>query len=149
MFGTIPTQIILTPKPHIKLTSYSGHAIACCGYIHLSLSKPKGQFKVHKFFVGDVVGPAILGLPSCNQLDVITLNPISTSCTSFQNSYDAVNILPSSIPQHVKLNNGSGLKWWFPDCFEAVGEFKGQVMIHLKPDFTLYVDAPCGTSVHI
>ena len=149
MFGTMPTQNILTPEPHIKLTSYSGHPIVCCGSINLSLSKPKGQFQVHKFFVVDVVGPAILGSPSCKQLDVITLNPVSTSCTSFKNTYDAVNIVPSSTPPNVKLNTVSDLKWWFPDCFDAVGEFKGEVKLHLNPDSTPYIDAPRRTPVHI
>ena len=149
MFGTIPTQNILTPEPHVKLTSYSGHPIVCCGSINLSLSKPKGQFQVHTLFVVDVVGPAILGLPSCKQLDVITLNPVSTSCTSLKNTYDAVNIVPSSIPPNVKLNTVSDLKWWFPDCFDAVGEFKGEVKLHLKPDSTPYIDAPRRTPVHI
>ena len=84
MFDTIPTQSILTPEPHIKLISYSGHPITCCGSINLSLAKPNGQFQVHILFLVDVVDPAILRLPSCKQLDVITLNPISTLCTSLR-----------------------------------------------------------------
>ena len=129
----IPTQNNLTPEPHIKVTSYSGHHIVCCGSINMSLSKPKGQFQVHKLFVVDVVCPVILGLPSFKQLDVITLNPISAPCTSFKDTYDAVNFVTSSIHPNVKLNTVSDLKWWFPDCFDAVGEFKCEVNLHLKP----------------
>ena len=79
MFGTIPTQNILTPEPHVKRTSYSGHPIVCCGSINLSLSKPKGQFQVHTFFVVDVVGPAILGLPSCKHHIKPSLNIMHVS----------------------------------------------------------------------
>ena len=88
MFGTIPTQNIQTHKPHTKLTSYSGHPIACCGSFNLSSAKPKGHFQVYYCFVVHVV--CILGLPSCRQIDVITSNPISTVCTSFKNTYHAV-----------------------------------------------------------
>ena len=49
----------------------------------------------------------------------------------------------------MKLNTVSDLKWWFPDCFDAVGEFKGEVRLHLKPDSTPYIDAPRRTPVHI
>ena len=91
MFGNTPTNKIFTPEPAAKLTPYSGHSIPCRGSIVLQLSKPSGQSQSHRFYVVDVPGPAILGLPSCNKLNIYhwTLNQPHLECLIWK-SIDSV-----------------------------------------------------------
>ena len=79
MFGNRPTHFILTAETDTKLTSYSDYHIKCYGSINLKLSKGNEEYQPHKFYVVEVPGPAILGLPSCKDLKVIALDPDSTT----------------------------------------------------------------------
>ena len=49
----------------------------------------------------------------------------------------------------VNFNNISDMKWCFSDCFDTIGEFKGDAKLHFKPESTPYIDVPRRTSVHI
>ena len=149
MFGNTPTNKILTPEPAAKLTSYSGHSIPCRGSIVLQLSKPSGQSQSHRFYVVDVPGPAILGLPSCNKLNILTLDPESTTFGVSNLEVDRLCTTRSMAPESFKLNNIEDVKWCFPECFDTIGKLHGDAKLNLKPDSTPYIDAPRRTPVHL
>ncbi len=146
MFGNIPIKNVLTLEPNTKLTSYSGHPIPCCGSINIQLSKANEQYHPHKFYVVDVPGPAILGLPSCEQLNVLTLNSKSTTTGC---SCQIDELCTTRVSSPTKFDNIADVKWCFPECFDTIGEFFGEAKLHLKPNSTPYIDAPRRTPVHL
>ena len=83
------------------------------------------QYQSHKFYVVNVPGPAIL--PSCEQLNVLTLDPdsITTSCSD---EIDELNTtLLSSTTKCAKFGNIADVKW----CFDTIGEFNGEAKLHV------------------
>ena len=63
---------ILHAEPKTKLTSYSGDGIPCLGSLYLDI-KPKGnaEYTDNMFYVVDVSGPAILGLPTLEKTRLV------------------------------------------------------------------------------
>ena len=81
---------------------------------------------------------------------VIALDPDSTTYKHdlpLFIQYDELRATPLS--KYATFNNISDVKWCFPECFDTIGEFKAEAKLHIKPDFTPYIDAPRRTSVHI
>lgn len=75
MFGNTPLSNVLQVDPDVRLTSYSGDPIPCLGSLTLEIRKESQQIATPtKFYIVDVSGPAILGLPSCRQLNIVNLN---------------------------------------------------------------------------
>ena len=115
MFGNRPTHFILTAETDTKLTSYSGHHIKCYGSINLKLSKGNEEYQQHKFYVVEVPGPAILGLPSCKDLKVIVLDPDSTTYKhDLPSSVQYDELRATHLSKCVTFNNISDVKWCFP-----------------------------------
>ena len=149
MFGNIPKNKFLAPEPAAKLTSYSGHSIPCRGSIVLQLSKPSGQSQSHRFYVADVPGTAILGLPSCNKLNILTLDTESTTFGMSNLEVDRLCTTRSIAPESFNLNNIEDVKWCFPECFDTIGKLHGDTKLNFKPDSTPYIDATCRTPVYL
>ena len=65
----------LNPEPTIKLTSYSGDVIKCLGSVSLMVKKEnQNTFQDEKFYIVDVEGPAILGLPACLKMNIVSIH---------------------------------------------------------------------------
>ena len=139
MFGKIPPGDILKPEPTISLTSYSGDNILCLGSLELNLSTKRHLPTLHKFFVVDVNGPAILGLKSCQSLQLVKIDVSSIDKTVPTNKQD---ISKTTNTQNCKINNLDDLVQLFPDCFDGVGNFQGEETLHLKPNAEPSVDPP-------
>ncbi len=158
MFGSIPTSQILTPEPSTTLTSYSGHRIKCLGSINLHIRKAnQAMHTTQKFYVIDVPGPAILGLPTCELLGVVQLNVDAVKHISKQagTQPDLTTVKESAHHAHhvppsgTKLNTVDDLKHWFPDCFDGIGCFVGEEQLHIKPDATPFIDPPRRCPIHL
>ena len=67
------TQGRLT-KNHKKISAYSGHEITCLGTINIPCQYKGSEWVTARFYVVDVPGPAILGLPTCELLKLVTVN---------------------------------------------------------------------------
>ena len=63
----------LKPVGGITLTAYNGETIPCLGYIEMSARYLEAWQSV-KFYVVDVPGPAVVGLPTSEQLNLVTIN---------------------------------------------------------------------------
>ena len=83
MFGETNPTSILKPSNE-KLTAYSGDTIKCYGKIIIQCSHEQTPWIATTFYVVDVPGPVILGLPSCEKLKLvsITCNRIYTDSVS-------------------------------------------------------------------
>jgi len=130
MFGKTPTHRLLKPEPHTRLTSYSGDTIKCLGSIQLSLRRKTQEHpRKHKFYVVDVKGPVIVGLPTCDDLGLVHI------------TLDTVNN-PHSQGKMGAMKSIQDAKHFFPECFDKIGNFAGEETLHIKPDAVPHSDPP-------
>lgn len=153
MFGDIPISEILTPEPNVRLTSYSDNEIRCVGSIQLKIKTAKqNDFSTEKFYVVDVPGPAILGLPTCRSLKLIHINSVDKNAEA-QPAVTTINAKKEqplhTPPPGIRINSIDELKKWFPDCFDGIGCFSGEEELHLKPDAIAHIDAPRRCAIHL
>ena len=94
-----------------------------------------------KFYVIDVPDvpqykvPPVLGLQSCENIELITINAVSSQ----------INSVPPTKP----INGIESLKSAVPHSFDTIGNFKGEITLHLKEDAEPYIAAPRKCSVHM
>ena len=74
MYGDIEPMKILTPIGQTTLTAYSGEEIKCLGSITLGCKSGSSSWVNVVFYIVDVPGPVILGLPTCEALNLVTIN---------------------------------------------------------------------------
>ena len=115
-----------------RLTAYNGSPIKQFGTFRTHVDWTPKNRRVTKclhtqWYVADTPGPAILGLPSCTKLNIVTLN-----C--------AVEIhrrqpLPNDDVEMLKdLSSRQDLIDAYPDRFEGIGRFPGTYHITLRED---------------
>lgn len=135
-----PTNELLQLEPNVKLTSYSDTKIPCIGSIKLGIKKKShSNYHYTKFYVVDVDGPAVLGLPSCTALDIVNI-----SVDSFSPEND--NIRKHA---HPKIQCIDDLKYLYPDCFDKIGNFKREEELQVKPDAEPFIDPPRRCPIHL
>lgn len=125
MFPMDPEFQDIKPLNGVKLTAYNGQEILCHGIKELTCEKAP-QEKL-SFYIVDVPGPAILGLPSCRTLGLITIH-----CD---------NIQTAPIVPHKDISIEQLLKQ-YPDCFDKIGDFKVPAKLYVRADAEPYQDPP-------
>ena len=68
------TRNMLEPAKGIKLTAYSGEEIRCLGTLDMKCQHKSSGRKTTRLYVVDVPGPAVVGLPIRERLDLVTIN---------------------------------------------------------------------------
>ena len=114
----------------VILTAYNGSQIPCYGVINIPCCYNE-QWEDIEFYVVDVEGPAILGLPSCTKLKVVTLN-----CTVNTSSKKTINDVQD-------------LMQMYPELFDHIGEFPGTAKLEVKPGAEPYIDPPRKWPIHL
>ena len=99
------------------ITAFGGHIIQHYGTCELRLSHG-GHSKPYPFHVVNTTGPTILGLPTCRDLRLVTLNYSLT--TAKQDPLGSTEAKEELLCQ-------------YQDCFEGIGCFKGEFHITLDP----------------
>ena len=131
--GGIPTSF--TPSSTI-ITAFGGHAVGHHGTCVLNLDYG-GSRKSCPFHVVDADGPTILGLPTCTDLNLVTMNFSITN-------HEGVS-KPSTPPRPIcdpdPVAEEHVLKQ-FKDCFEGVGCFQGEYRITVDPAIPPVVHPP-------
>ena len=74
MCGDIERKKILTPIGQTTLTAYSGEEIKYLGSIKLGCKSGSSLWVNAVFYIVDVPEPVILGLPTCEALNLVTIN---------------------------------------------------------------------------
>jgi len=121
-----PTGLLPTKT---RLTAYNGGQVPCYGAIRMQTEwKPKtGPSRSTKplWYVVDSTGPALIGLPTCKKLGLVTIN-----CDALAKP-KPTNAAPKA--ESVKpIKSTEDLIKLYPDRFEGLGRFPGQYKIHLK-----------------
>ena len=119
-------------KTTATLTAYNSGSIPCVGTITMACRRPSSsKYEDLTFYVVDVDGPAILGLPTLQQLDIVSLQT------------DATKVQPAS------YTSVDDLRKEFPQQFDKVGSFEGKATLVLKEDAEPSIDAPRKFSVNL
>ena len=70
-------DVKLTPLGGTKLIAYNGNEVKCHGILKLLCQyKDSDSFK-YRLYVVEAPGLAVLGLPACERLNIITINSIA------------------------------------------------------------------------
>ena len=131
MYGKRKTDM-LTHANGVKLTSYSGDEIPCLGCITMPCKYGKSQWIMTTFYVVDVPGPAVVGLPTSELLELITIN---------------VDTVKEEVNE-TQIKN-IDLQKQYPDQFDKIGSFSGTARLLLKQDAEPFIDSPRKCSIHI
>ena len=122
-----------TPS-QIKLTAYNGTQIPQHGVCSIKCSFGDKETDA-VFYVADVEGPAICGLPTCCQLQLVELH-CAISTGSSKVSFPAIK-------------DKGDLQLLYPDRFDGIGRFEGEYHIVTDPDVLPVVHAPRKCPIHI
>ena len=65
---------MLEPVTSVRLTAYNGATIQCLGKIDMYCSYKDEKWMKATFYVVGVLGPAVVGLPTSEQLHLVTIH---------------------------------------------------------------------------
>lgn len=113
-----------------KLIAYNGTPIKCYGNISIPCNYQTPDWHKSTFYIVDVNGPAILGLPSLEILKMVTLH-----CTvKEQNIVKPIN----KIEDLVQI---------YPDQFDKIGSMPGHVRLTTSKNVQPHIDPPRKTPI--
>ena len=131
---------LLEHVTNVRLTAYNGATIHCLVKIDMFCSYKDKKWMKATFYVVDVPGPAVVGLPTSEQLHLVTIHVDSVT--------DADTHETKSTAQPV-IHDINDLKRAYPQQFDTVGNFAGEAKLLLKDDAEAFIDAPRKCSIHM
>ena len=118
-----------------KLIAYNGTPIKCFGNIKIPCHYNKSDWHVSTFHIVDVQGPAVLGLPSLEQLKLIILHCTVKKEDAFQT------------PAATRINANKDLMQMYPDQFDKIGSMPGAFRLSVNKNIHLHIDASRNTPI--
>ena len=95
----IEPKKIITPIGQTTLTAYSGEEIKCLGSITLGCKSGSSSWVNAVFYIVDVPGPVILGLQTCEALNLVTINSLLDSVVTTPVKVTSVQELMNMYPE--------------------------------------------------
>ncbi|KAL9956099.1 hypothetical protein ACROYT_G037526 [Oculina patagonica] len=133
----------LSPS-NVVLTAYGGSRINHHGIVTIPCSYGD-ENSTASFYVTDTPGPAILGLPTSPDLNLLKFNcTIQAEHLYTSNASDARSIAnpPEQPKEPPPIRNKQDLIAQYPDCFNGIGKFQGEYHITLDPSVPPVVHPP-------
>ncbi|KAG0720418.1 hypothetical protein GWK47_048557 [Chionoecetes opilio] len=129
-------------KENIRISAYNDYQIPHHGSVTMNIQHGSCEC-VTKFYVVETDSPIILGLPTCEQLGVVTIH-----------THDAKNPAPHKMAAvthqlNEPIRTTEYLRQLYPDCFEGLGQFNGTAHIELDPSVRPVVHAPRKCPIHL
>ena len=112
---------LLEPVNNVRLTAYNGATIQCLGKIDMYCSYKDKKWTKTTFYVVDVPGPAVVGLPTSEQFHLVTIHVDSVT------DADTHKTKPTAKPVIHDIND---LKRGNPQQFDTVGNFAVEAKPH-------------------
>ena len=137
MYGHLDEER-MRPVTDVVLTAYNGKQIPCIGAISLKC-RYKDNWEDMEFYVVDVEGPAIVGLPSSEKLGLVTIHIDSLLKENDQDN-DTQGKTKLTVEKLQKL---------YPSQFDTIGNFKEKAKLILKEDAEPFIDHPRKFAIHI
>ena len=113
-----------------KLIAYNGTPIKCFGNIKIPCQCNKSDWHISTFHIVDVQGTVVQGLPSLEQLKLITLHCTIKKEDAFQT------------PAATRINATKDLMQMYPDQFDKIGSIPGAVRLSVNKNIHPHIDAP-------
>ena len=115
--------------------AYNGTPITFFGNIKIPCQYNESDWHVSTFHIVDVQGPAVLGLPSLEQLKLITLQCRVKKEDVFQT------------PAGTRINATKDLMQMYPEQFNKIGSMPGAVRQLVNKNMHPHIDAPRKTPI--
>ena len=119
----------LVKQSNIILTAYNRTTIPQIGTIQLQCKYNQDTWSTETFFIVDTNGLAILGLPTCRNLKMVTLH--------------------CEIKEAKQMEFINDLLWKYQKQFDCFGHFPGKYHIVLDPTVTPEIYAPRKYPIHL
>ena len=133
----------LSPS-NVVLTAFGGSRINHHGIVSIPCSYG-GENSNASFYVTDTPGPAILGLPTSTDLNLLKFN-CTIQTQQLHTSGDAGAQTISNSPDQPKepspFKDKQDLIAQYPECFNGIGKFQGEYHITLDPSVPPVVHPP-------
>ena len=100
-----------------------------------------------KFFIVDVPGPAVAGLPMSQKLQLVTIHAVSDHDSNSPTRRVPHTDSPSLATHSIKSIDD--LKRLYPNQLDTLGSFKTKVRLHLQDDTTPHIDPLHKCSIHL
>jgi transposase InsO family protein len=122
------------------LVAYGGTQIKHLGVATVTCTYKRRSVQA-RFYVTDTPGPAILGLPTTTDLDLLRFNLEIKEDTS-KPTTDCVPTQQVHSTNKSTIMSKEDLLIQYPDCFNGIGKFKGKYHITLDPSIPPVVHPP-------
>ena len=119
-----------------RLTAYNGSRKPLFGSLHGPIIWQAGSLSGHPhqinscWYVADTTGPAILGLPSCETLEVVKMN-CAVKVIQDTSHLHSTTPAPTTPMKTTPIKYAEDLIRRFPDTFQGIGQFPGEYTISL------------------
>lgn len=123
-----PESQFLSPS-NTTLTAYNGTHIKCHGITELTCRYKNKNWQKAQFFVVDVPGPAVFGLPSSENFKIVSLN-----CS--------VQSKSAVISGSTSITNINDLKDMYPLQFDRIGELRTEHSLVVDPNVPAHISPP-------
>ena len=129
----LPKYGVVQPAQQVRLTAYNGTNIKCHGTIDIPCRFKDSRWENTRFFIVDVSGPAVIGLPSCESLKIVTMH-----CSVHQSETRAPGSPISSV---------ADLQSLYPDQFDRIGCLPGAAKLVVDTSVPPHIDPPRKTPI--
>ena len=138
--GKLKPKALLSSN--VVLTAYGGSQIKHHGIVTIPCTYRK-ESTLAPFYVTDIPGPAIIGLPTSTDLNLLQFNcAIQTKhphisnhgCLKDQNLEQAKETTP--------IKDKQDLTQQYPECFNGIGKFQGEYHITVDPSVPPVIHPP-------
>ena len=133
-----PRSGALEPSTNI-LVAYGGAQIKHLGVVTIPCSY-KAKRAQAMFYVTDTQGPAILGLTTTTNLDLLRFNLEIREDGQDNTTNPSTQLKQPDVKEHIKSKEH--LIKSYPDCFNGIGKFRGEYHIILDPSVPPVVHPP-------
>ena len=114
-------------------------------------------WKTTRFYVVDVPGPAVVGLPTSERLNLVTINVDGVATKAERKNCYAVkkkHLRPilkktGNMQKPTHINSIEDLKNEYPEQFDKLGNFPGEAKLRVKDDAESFIDASRKWPIHI
>ena len=138
-----------------RLAAYNGTHIPLFGLLHGPIIWQPGSSSAQPhhinscWYVADTPSPAILGLPSCERLEVVKMN-CAVKVIQGTSWLPGPTPSPPAPKKIVPIKSTEDLIKKFPDRFQGIGQFPGEYTIRLCDNAqpVIHASQKCPISIH-
>ena len=127
---------------NVVLTAYGGSQIKHHGIVTIPCTYGK-ENTLAPFYVTDIPGPAIIGLPTSTDLNLVQFNcAIQTQHPHMSSDGCLRDKTPEQAKETIPIRDKQDLITQYPECFDGIGKFQGEYHITVDPNVPPVIHPP-------